>query len=157
MKRTVPLLLVLLAPALVAGCGSSDNDNSDGSYHGKTLHVIEHATTNTLQHIGPANENDSVGDVLGYANPLYDSSNTKRVGSDNGSCIRTVVGDAFECMWTNTFRNGQIIVEGPFYDNRSSDVAITGGTGAYEGVRGDMLLRYRDPQGKEYDFIFHMK
>jgi allene oxide cyclase len=152
-----PLLaILLLAPALLAGCGGGDSGSSAAA-EPTTLHVIEHATTNTVQHIGPASEKDSVGDVLGYANPLFDAANEKRVGSDNGMCIRTVVGDAWECMWTNTLEDGQIIVEGPFYDDRSSDVAITGGTGAYEGVRGDMKLRYRDPQGSEYDFIFHIQ
>jgi hypothetical protein len=151
------LLTVLLAPALFTGCGSSDTNDSGSTDQATTLHVIEHATTNTVQHIGPAGEKDSVGDVLAYANPLFDAANKKRVGSDNGICIRTVVGDAWECAWTNTLQDGQIIVEGPFYDDRSSDVAITGGTGAYDGARGEMKLRYRDPQGSEYDFIFHIK
>jgi hypothetical protein len=36
-------------------------------------------------------------------------------------------------------------------------VAITGGTGAYDDARGEMKLHYRDPKGKEYDFIFHIR
>ena len=146
---------VLLACALLAGCGG--DDKADSGQQKTTLHVVEHATTNTLQHIGPASEKDSVGDVLGYANPIFDAANKKRIGSDNGSCIRTVAGDAFECMWTTTLRDGQIIVEGPFYDDRDSVVAITGGTGAYAGARGEMDLHARDPKGKEYDFTFHIK
>jgi hypothetical protein len=151
------LLAVLLAPALVAGCGSGNGGGSDSAQGVRTLHVIEHATTNTLQHIGPATEKDSVGDVLGYANPIFDAADKKRIGSDNGSCIRTVVGEAFECTWTTILKDGQIVVEGPFYDGRNSVNAITGGTGAYDGARGEMQLRYRDPKGTEYDFIFHLK
>jgi allene oxide cyclase len=101
-------LTILLAPVLLAACGGGSGDQ------GTTLHVIEHATTNTVQHIGPASEKDSVGDVLGYANPIFDAADKQRVGSDNGSCIRTVVGDAWECMWTTTLSDGQIVVEGPF-------------------------------------------
>ena len=120
--------------------------------------MIEHATTNTIQHIGPPGEKDSIGDVLGYANPIYDSDNEKRIGIDNGFCIRTVTGEegAWECAWTTTLEEGQIIVEGPFYDTEDSVVVITGGTGVYEGATGEMELHYRDPAGKAYDFIFHL-
>ena len=151
------LLPALLAIALLGGCGSGDDGGSGSAEAPKTLHVIEHATTNTLQHIGPATQKDSVGDVLGYANPIFDAADKKRIGSDNGSCIRTVVGNAFECTWTTILKQGQIVVEGPFYDGRDSVNAITGGTGAYDGARGEMKLHYRDPKGREYDFIFHLK
>ena len=145
---------MLLACALLVGCG---DDGKADSGQRQTIHVVEHATTNTVQHIGPANEKDSRGDVLGYANPIFDAANKKRIGSDNGSCIRSVPGDAWECTWTTILPKGQIVVEGPFYDDRNSVNAITGGTGAYAGARGTMDLRYRDPKGKEYDFIFHIK
>ena len=49
------------------------------------------------------------------------------------------------------------MVEGPFYDDRDSVVAITGGTGAYAGAQGEMDLHYRDPAGKEYDFVFRFE
>src|SRR4051794_10313302 len=153
-RRLLPAILV--APALLAGCGGGDSEHSSADQP-KTVHVIEHATTNTLQHIGPATQKDSVGDVLGYANPIFDAADQKRIGHDNGSCIRTVVSDAFECTWTTVLPQGQIVVEGPFYDGRDSVNAITGGTGAYAGARGEMQLRYRDPKGSEYDFIFHLR
>ena len=146
---------ILFSASLLAGCGDDDGDGSSGDE--KTLHVIEHATTNTVQHIGPPGEKDSIGDVLGYANPIFDAANEERIGSDNGFCIRSVVGDAWECAWTTTLDDGQIIVEGPFYGDRDSTVAITGGTGAYEGASGEMDLHYRDPEGNEYDFIFHVE
>jgi hypothetical protein len=75
---------------------------------------------------------------------------------DNGFCIRTVVGNAWECAWTTTLEDGQLMVEGPFYDDRDSVNAITGGTGAYSNATGEMDLKYRDPAGKEYDFIYHV-
>ncbi len=63
-----PVALVLAAvavPFALFGCGGNGSSTM-------TLHVIEHADTDTLQHVGPANEKDSIGDVLGFANPLYD-------------------------------------------------------------------------------------
>jgi Allene oxide cyclase len=138
--------LALGAAALLVGCGSSSDTT--------TTHVIEHANTDTLQHIGPANEKDSIGDVLGFANPVFNSDNTQKVGTDNGSCIRTAVGKAFECIWTVSLSGGQLTVEGPFYDSKDSVLAITGGTDSYDQARGSMTLHARNAKGTEYDFIY---
>ena len=52
---------------------------------------------------------------------------------------------------------GQITVQGPFYDDGSdSTLAITGGTGAYRNARGSMELHWRNPEGTEFDFVFHV-
>jgi Allene oxide cyclase barrel like domain len=115
--------------------------------------VIEHATTDTTTDTGA--KGDSVGDVLSFANAVFDSRNRRNIGSDNGYCIRTAVGKAYECNWTTFLPNGQIAVEGPFYDAGDSKLAITGGTGAYANSRGWMLLHARNAKGTEYDFTFH--
>jgi allene oxide cyclase len=53
-------------------------------------------------------------------------------------------------------RRRTITVEGPFFDDGTDTaLAITGGTGAYTGARGTMLLHARGaPVGSEFDFIF---
>ena len=76
------------------------------------------------------------------------------LGTDNGWCVRTVVGKAWECFWTMSLADGQITVEGPFLDAGDSTLAITGGTGAYAGVSGEMKLHARDDKGTEYDFVY---
>ena len=155
MPRLLALLLAVpLAFALLTGCGDDGDDGDEGE--AQVIHVVEHADTNTVRHIGPAGEKDSVGDVLAYANPIYDEANETEIGSDNGYCIRTVAPGAWECAWTTTLDGGQIMVEGPFLDGEDSVNAITGGTGAYAGATGEMELGYRDPEGTEYDFIFHL-
>ena len=145
-RTLVPAGLIAAAATLAIGCGSDDSTT--------TIHVIEHANTDTLQHVGPASQKDSIGDVLGFANPLFDSANKSKIGSDNGMCIRTAVGKAFECTWTATLADGQLTAEGPFYDAKDSTLAITGGTGAYDQARGEMALHARDAQGSEYDFTY---
>ena len=118
-----------------------------------TIKVVEHATTDAVTETGK--KGDSAGDLLTFANAVYDAANAKKVGSDNGWCIRTVVGKAWECFWTTFLAKGQITVEGPFYDAGDSKLAITGGTGAYATTRGWMLLHARNDKGTEYDFVFH--
>jgi len=141
---------MLLALAFLAGCG----DDSDTT----TIKLIEHAETDTVRHIGPASEEDSVGDVLAFANPVYDSANEEKVGSDNGQCVRTAVGKAWECIWTVKLDEGQITVEGPFYDGgKPSELAITGGTGEFKDASGQMGLRARNPEETEYDFTYEVE
>jgi allene oxide cyclase len=78
----------------------------------------------------------------------------RTIGSDNGFCLRTALGKAWECNWTTFLPGGQITVEGPFNDAGDSKLAIAGGTGSYANARGWMLLHARNAQ--EYDFTFHV-
>jgi allene oxide cyclase len=124
----------------------------------KTIHVVEHAITDTVQQFHPPA--NSLGDVLGFHNPVFDATDTKQVGTDNGDCVRTVATGKteWECFWTVILAQGQITVEGPYYDDGTdTTLAITGGTGIYFGARGQMLLHARgNPVGSEYDFIYHL-
>lgn len=141
---------LLLAAGLLAGCGGG----SDKS----TIKLIEHAETDTVRHIGPPGEEDSVGDVLAFANPVFDAENAKQVGTDNGQCIRTAPGKAWECIWTVTLDKGQMTVEGPFYDGgKDSELAITGGTGEYQDASGQMKLHARNSEETEYDFTYEVE
>lgn len=119
------------------------------------LHVIEHSKNDKVIDIGPAG--DSLGDLDVFANPVYNAANKRQVGHDGGSCVRTVVGKAYECNWTVFLEKGQISVEGPYYDNADSVLTVTGGTGLYSGARGEMKLHARGkPVGSEYDYVFYL-
>jgi len=120
----------------------------------ETLYVIEHAVSDATAHVGKAADNR--GDILTFNNPVFDSANKTQVGTSNGFCIRTVVGKAFECSWITSVPGGQITVEGSFFDTADSTLAVTGGTGKYAGVRGQMLLHARNAKGTEYDFKFSL-
>jgi hypothetical protein len=85
-----------------------------------------------------------------------DAKNEKQVGTDNGFCLRTVAGEAYECNWTAFLADGQITAEGPFYDAKDSILTVTGGTGAYDGMHGQLKLHARDAKGSEYDFVYEI-
>ena len=160
MKRIFTLASVAsLVLIVLAGVLFVVNRNSSvalASSNNRVIYVVEHAITDTVVDVGP--KGDSVGDLLPFANPVFDATDKKQVGTDNGNCIRTVVGTAYECNWTTFLPGGQITVEGPYYDSGAdSMLAITGGTGIYSDVRGQMKLHARgNPLGSEYDFIFYL-
>lgn len=120
---------------------------------GAEVTFVERATTDAISVHGGAAA-DNVGDILTFANEVFDAANAVKVGSDQGYCVRLVVGKAFECHWTLSLAKGQIMVDGPFLDAGDSTLAITGGTGAYRGARGEMRLHARDAKGSAYDFIY---
>ena len=140
----IPLALTILALGLAIA------QNAAGA--AQTIAVVERATSDAVTDLGA--KGDSVGDILTFHNDIYDEANAKVVGSNNGWRIRTAVGKAWECFWTQSLQDGQITVEGPFLDGKDSMLAITGGTGAYVGKSGEMKLQARDEEGTEYDFIY---
>ena len=78
------------------------------------------------------------------------------VGTSAGSCVRTVVGKAWECSWSNTLENGTLMAQGTFYDTGDGTFAITGGTGDYSGATGEMKLKKHNEEGTEYEFAFEI-
>jgi len=119
------------------------------------LKLVEHADTDAVTDTGA--KDDSAGDLLTFANPVFDAANAKQVGTNQGFCVRTVAGKAWECWWTVMLDGGQITVQGPFLDKGDSVLAITGGTGKYAEARGEMKLHARDEKGSAYDFVYELR
>ena len=118
------------------------------------IQVVERALTDTTIDLGT--KGDSVGDLLTFANPIYDAANKTKLGSDQGYCVRVVVGKSWECFWTLLLADGEITVEGPFYDTGDSVMVVTGGTGKYAGAKGAMKLHSRDAKSTSYDFLYEL-
>ena len=119
------------------------------------LKMIEHATTDAVTDTGA--KGDSAGDILTFANEVFDADDKNKIGTDQGMCFRTVAGKAWECTWTLTLDKGQLTVEGPFYDTGNSVFAITGGTGEFAGAQGEMALSAYGTKGDAYTFIYKVK
>ena len=108
MKRVlsivVPLAgILVLAAAVSAWAGGSGNDDRSGN-SGKTLTVVEHATTDATTDTG--DPGDTAGDVLTFANDVFNAADTAKVGTDQGYCIRVVKGASYECNWTTLLPGG---------------------------------------------------
>jgi Dirigent-like protein len=159
-QRTADIRLSVVVAAAIAALALTALVAAGPSYaktaraSATTVHVIEHAKTD-FEAPGVKGA-DVKGNILTFNNPVFDTANRKQVGRDEGFCVRLQVKlGIWECLWTTFLKGGQITVQGPFYDKRNSELSITGGTGAYEGARGQMDLKSRNG-GKEYDFIFHL-
>jgi hypothetical protein len=118
------------------------------------LQLVEHPTKETTVDLGA--KGDSVGDLLTFANPVFDAANKQQVGTDQGFCVRVIVGKSWECMWTMILKDGLITVEGPFADSGDSLFVVTGGTGKYAGAKGQMKLHTRPGKPDSYDFTYDL-
>jgi allene oxide cyclase-like protein len=152
MSRTLVAFAAALTAALVVTVAAFGSGSGGHGGHGKTFTVVEHPNTDATTDTGASG--DSAGDILTFANDVFDAKDAKKVASDQGSCVRTVPGQSYECAWTTILSDGQITVEGPFYDTKDSRLAITGGTGRYRNARGTMDLVARE-HGK-FGFVFHV-
>ena len=120
-----------------------------------TISVVERAVSDVVIDIGETG--DSSGDLLTFANPLYDAGNTEKVGRDQGDCVRiSPEKGTWECRWTSWLEDGSITIEGSFSDTKATTVAITGGTGMYANARGSMRLEVGEDEGT-YLFTYHVQ
>jgi allene oxide cyclase len=124
------------------------------SFAAEQIKVVERPVGETTVDLGA--KGDSIGDMLVFANGVFDAANKTQLGSDQGYCVRTIVGKSWECIWTLTLKAGQITVEGPFMDEGDSLLAVTGGTGKYAGAKGSMKLHPRDAKSSSYDFTYDL-
>jgi len=153
MKRRalVPVALVAVAVLVFAVVSATAKDKPKSK--GGSIHVIEHATSDAVTNGSAA---DAAGNVLTFANDVFDSADKDKVGSDQGYCVRIVVGETWECNWTTFLSGGQLTLEGPFSDTGNTVAAITGGTGKYRNAHGWMELNYHNAAGTKFDFVFHL-
>ena len=153
MLRKALVVLACAVIGIVVGVAAFSSASPRAS-NVKTIHVIEHANTDTV--IDTGHKGDTTGDLLTFHNPVFGPRNATMVGHDRGDCIRiSPAQGTWECRWTTWLSTGKLTVEGPFNDTSDSVMAVTGGTGAYRYARGQMTLKSR-AGGTEYDFIFRI-
>ncbi|KAK7340786.1 hypothetical protein VNO77_21499 [Canavalia gladiata] len=89
---------------------------------------------------------NSLGDLVPFSNKLYTGDLQKRIGITSGICIliqnkAEKKGDRYEAIFSFYFGDyGHISVQGPYLTYEDSYLAVTGGSGIFEGVRGQVKL-----------------
>ena len=149
---------VLLAGGAVTLAGASSPASSGGRLH--VLHVSRDTGQDVyldLDHSATPDKPapDSVGDEDVYAADFYVGK--RKVGSDGGVCKLVRLPAIYNCVATNTFREGDLTVQyiADYKGTAPVRVAITGGTGRYRGASGEVsFVDNPDPQRDDVTFRF---
>ncbi|CAK9150713.1 unnamed protein product [Ilex paraguariensis] len=90
---------------------------------------------------------NSLGDLVPFSNKLYTGDLQKRIGITAGLCVLIQnkpekKGDRYEAIYSFYFGDyGHIAVQGPYLTYEDSYLAVTGGSGIFEGVYGQVKLQ----------------
>ncbi|KAK2663055.1 hypothetical protein Ddye_001629 [Dipteronia dyeriana] len=90
---------------------------------------------------------NSLGDLVPFTNKLYTGDLEKRIGITAGICIlvqhkKEKKGDRYEAIYSFYFGEyGHIAVQGPYLTYEDSYLAVTGGSGIFKGVSGEVKLQ----------------
>jgi hypothetical protein len=89
----------------------------------------------------------SAGDLSVETAPVFDESNTTRLGASHFVCVATRGGTlarvTFQCSGTLALRQGTLALNFGGRPGEEVTAAITGGTGAFEGRTGSAVTRER--------------
>ncbi|KAM5546595.1 hypothetical protein ABKV19_002400 [Rosa sericea] len=90
---------------------------------------------------------NSLGDLVPFSNKLYTGDLQKRLGITAGICILIEnkpekKGDRYEAIYSFYFGDyGHIAVQGPYLTYEDTYLAVTGGSGIFEGAYGQVKLQ----------------
>lgn len=132
----IGLALALVAAAGTVTAASATPPNEDA---GRVIHFTTKQAHQTL--IDNGTPGFGVDDVVVFSNDLYQDG--AKIGEDGGTCTVVRGGDALtmHCLGTNTLPDGQIAVQGLAAPGEPFELAITGGTGRYRAVHGQVFGR----------------
>ncbi|KAM2015063.1 hypothetical protein FF2_044838 [Malus domestica] len=88
----------------------------------------------------------ALGDLVPFTNKIYTGDLQKRLGITAGICILIEnkpekKGDRYEAIYSFYFGNyGHVAVQGPYLTYEDTYLAVTGGSGIFEGVYGQVKL-----------------
>ncbi|XP_042500665.1 allene oxide cyclase, chloroplastic-like [Macadamia integrifolia] len=92
-------------------------------------------------------EENSLGDLVPFSNKVYSGDLQKRLGITAGICVLIQhvpekKGDRYEAIYSFYFGDyGHISVQGTYLTHEDSYLAVTGGSGVFEGVYGQVKLQ----------------
>jgi allene oxide cyclase-like protein len=134
------IVAVAVAAAATVGVGLAQAGKASAPRNIASIHLVipaaGHVKFNDFDHDGL-----TLGDTLTVVSPLFDKSQSRRVGTAYGECIvagrRLLEGTPYDCTYVLKLGRGTITTQGLDPHGRS-DVffAITGGTGAYADADG---------------------
>jgi hypothetical protein len=159
-RRVVPLLVALIVAVTLLGIigilravSATPNESTDkpNGSEARTLTVLAKIHQEKVVDVGP--QGPSQGDMRVVNTSLYNATGTKRIGRHDQFCVLTDPGEKSqmtECVRTYTLPGGEINSEGVSTRSTLNDSqksggadAISGGTGEYIGVQGEVRFGSR--------------
>jgi len=120
---------------------------------GQTLILVAGSSTGREAEVDLPPRGESSGDFFLFEGRVFDRSGARAVGLYAGRCelgVRT-----FTCEVTvRVDGKGKIRVDGTLFSPRDSVLPVTGGTGAYHGVGGEVTV-FDLPRGRTA-LVFHL-
>lgn len=152
--------IVAVAGAATVGVGLAQAGEASAPGNGGVIHLVV-PTTGQVKFNDFDHDGVTLGDTLTVVSPLFDRSQTRRMGTAYGECVvagrRLLEGTPYDCTYVLRLKRGTITTQG-LDPHGSSNVffAVTGGTGAYAEARGqaeyidtsvtDIIIRLHDEQ-----------
>jgi hypothetical protein len=130
-RTAIVLGLALLAVLAVFVASAAASASSARALN---FQVVVRNALLTYVDLGPPG--DSVGDMLVKNSPLFNRSNTRRVGRGLISCVFVDLQGPPRCNSDVVLRRGTIALQGELRQPRFV-FAVTGGTGVFQNVRGE--------------------
>lgn len=107
-------------------------------------------------------EVNSLGDLVPFSNKIYTGDLQKRIGITAGLCILIQhvpekKGDRYEAVYSFYFGDyGHMTIQGPYLTYEDTCLAVTGGSGIFKGVSGQVKLQQLIFPFKLF-YTFHLK
>jgi hypothetical protein len=144
MKRKLRYGAPMIAAILVLGGVAQATDGSGGRARSKTLKLLDVSDRFAFVDVGSAGspENPGPGDSFVFNNLVRNRSDTKTLGTWISICTMTAAPGVARCSGTVGLDKGDIEVATTvdFADAEVIVASVTGGTRAYEGAGGRMIL-----------------
>ena len=169
-RTKVAVLVAMVVAALgiglmgAVGSASPKDDDQNNNKEGNLTVLVKsrEASVVDLDPKGP-----SQGDMRVVNAPLYNASGKQKVGRFDVVCVSTDPADEAnekyhmaQCTYTYTLAGGEITAQGVSAFPKLSKIpptvvdAVSGGTGKYAGVRGEVSLQTRANKAIS-TFTFH--
>lgn len=158
-KRSSPLLshsklsLAAASGARSFTCKSQSDDSaadasrSTGGVQELFVYEINERDRGSPAYLRLSQKNvNCLGDLVPFSNKVYSGDLQKRLGITAGICILIQnvpekKGDRYEAIFSFYFGDyGHIAVQGPYLTYEDTYLAVTGGSGIFEGVSGQVKL-----------------
>jgi hypothetical protein len=142
-------LAVAAITGVVAAAGAAPQHHG----RGQVIHIHTKQVHQTVIDNGAAGF--GVDDVVVFSNDLYQGGT--KIGTDGGTCTvvrATERGElTMHCLGNNMLPDGQIAVQGFATPGEPFQLGITGGTGRYSKVRGQVVGHNTSPTEMDIDLV----